>query len=158
VTHAATRRDRRFGARAAAAQRLLDDERARILQPLQAAFAHLRQGIGTDADWAQVSRSVHLAHTIERQGAVHGLDGHLRAAELTLQTMHRRAEEDADSRYPYAMHLAEIEVLHTAVDLHALQLSRLSRAEYDRAKADALAAPAPRAPSLLPQLQTVLAL
>jgi hypothetical protein len=157
VTHAAMRRAQRLCAQAAA-EGLLDDERARILQPLQHAFTRLRQGIGTDADWAQVSRAVHLADVIERQGPSHGLAGHLHDAALTLQTMHRRAEEDADSRYPYAMHLAEIEVLHTAVDLHAFQLSRINRAEYDRARADAFEPPAPRAPSLLPQHQTVLAL
>ncbi len=62
-----------------------------------------------------------------------GLAGHLHSAELTLQTLQRRAREDADSRYPYAMHLAEIDTLHTALDLHAFQLSRLSRSEYRRA-------------------------
>ena len=112
---------------------LADHERARILQPLQAAFTKLRQGVGCDADWAQLASAMNVAQAIEHQGVVRGLHEHLRHAELTLQTMHRRAEEDTGSRYPYAMHLAEIESLHTAVDLHAFQLSKLSHAEYRRA-------------------------
>ncbi len=115
------------------ARLLGDDERARILQPLQAAFTRLRQGIGDYADWARLASTMNVAQAIERQGVVRGLAGHLHSAELTLQTMHRRAEEDAGSRYPYAMHLAEIETLHTAVDLFAFQLSKLSRSEYRRA-------------------------
>lgn len=100
------------------ARLLGDDERARILQPLQAAFAHLRQGAGNHDDWLQVASAMNVAQAIEHQGVVRGLAGHLHHAELTLQTMH----------------LAEIDALHTAIDLHAFQLSKLSRAEYRRAR------------------------
>jgi hypothetical protein len=136
MKHGPRRRVRRtdaIGLAVNGAQLLADQERARILQPLQTAFTNMRQGIGSDYDWAQLASAMNVAQAIEHQGVVHGLAGHLHRAELTLQTMHRRAEEDAGSRYPYAMHLAEIETLHTAVDLYAFQLSKLSRTEYRRA-------------------------
>lgn len=113
--------------------RCLDDaERARILQPLQNAFVQLRRGVGTAGDWREISGMLAVAQAIELQRPPRGLHGHLYDAELALQTIHRRAEEDS-SRYPYALYLVEIEAIQTAIDLHAFQIARLSRNEYDDA-------------------------
>lgn len=57
IKHGPRRRVRRTDALALAingAGLLPDHERARILQPLQAAFTSMRQGIGTDHDWAHL--------------------------------------------------------------------------------------------------------
>ncbi len=113
---------------------LLDDaERARILQPLQAAFVNMRRGVGTYDDWTQLASAMNVAQAIEHQRIVRGLHGHLHIAELALETIQRRAREDTASRYPYALYLNEIDVLQTAIDLHAYQIGKLSRAEYTNA-------------------------
>jgi hypothetical protein len=113
---------------------LLDDaERARILQPLQAAFVNLRRGVGTYEDWTQMASAMNVAQAIEHQRVVRGLHGHLHTAELTLETIQRRAQEDSASRYPYALFLNEMDVLQTAIDLHAFQIGKLSRSEYTNA-------------------------
>jgi hypothetical protein len=114
------------------ASKLPNHERAQILQPLQASCARLCEGIGAQPDWANLASACNVAMAIELQGVVRGLREHLHTTELTLQTVHRRAEDDA-GRYPYALHLEEIEQLRTFLTVHAFQLGELSRGEYEKA-------------------------
>lgn len=120
------------------AGKLPAQERARILQPLQLSFSKLREGTGEYRDWAVLASAVNVAMAIELQGVVKGLREHLRSTELALQTINRRAGDDK-GRFPYALHLEEIENLRTFVDLHSFQISELSRSEYREAMRYAVA-------------------
>ncbi len=101
-----------------------------IIAPAKDALERMRQGIGTLRDWQHLASAVNISKAIERQGIVRGLAGHLKAAESALAHIHKRAEDEADSPYPYALHLGEIEVLATAIELlFDYQLRQLSRRE-----------------------------
>jgi hypothetical protein len=103
-----------------------------VLQPLQAALKALSDGVGTEMDWCQLASAVNLANAIEAQGIVKGLHEHLRAAELALQCIYRRAMP-AGAWQPTALGYVEIDALNTAAELHAFQLGQLAHGEFNRA-------------------------
>jgi hypothetical protein len=120
------------------ASKLADHERARILQPVRIAFGKLREGTATEGDWATLASACNVAMAIELQGVVKGLREHLHSTELALASINKRAQDD-EGRYPYALHIAEIEQLETFVTVHAFQLSELCRSEYNKACSYAVA-------------------
>lgn len=115
-----------------------------IVEPARASVERMTRGVGLLADWQVLASTINVAKAIERQGIVRGLAGHLTEAEATLATIHRRAEEELqrlpEARYPYALHLAEIDVLKTAIELlFEYQLKQLTRSELRAAMAYAIA-------------------
>lgn len=120
------------------ARKLAEHERARILQPTLDAFGRLREGIGAEGDWMALASACNVAMAIERQGVVRGLREHLHSTELSLAMINRRAQDER-GRYPYALHLAEIEQLQTFITVHSYQLGALSRREYEEATDYAIA-------------------
>lgn len=114
------------------AGKLPEHERAQILAPVQHSLARLCEGVAAYEDWAALASACNVGLAIERQGVVRGLREHLHSTELTLQAIRHRARDDA-GRFPYALHLQEIEQLRTFVTIHEFQLSQLSRGEYNEA-------------------------
>lgn len=120
------------------ASKLSDHDRAKILQPILIAFGKMREGTAAEGDWATLASACNVAMAIELQGIVKGLREHLHSTELALQSINKRAQDDT-GRYPYALHIAEIEQLETFVTVHTFQLSELCRSEYNRACSYAVA-------------------
>ena len=107
-------------------------ELAVVMEPILASFAHLREGVATEAQWMVLAGSVELALAIERQGVVRGVQGHLTAAERALAAIRHRAM-DSGSWRPPALYWQEIEALDTFLPIHKFQLENLSEGEWRRA-------------------------
>ncbi|WP_295378459.1 hypothetical protein [uncultured Pseudacidovorax sp.] len=119
------------------ATRRTEAELEDLLQPLRHAVKALREGIGSELDWAVTNTALITALAIERQGKMRGLREHLATAELTLQEIGRRARESGEWQ-PVELHLQEADVLNDLVWLHLEQLRRLSAAEVAQATRQAL--------------------
>lgn len=128
-------------------------ECAQILEPVRDALRAMREGVGSEAHWVTLSATAQMATSIERQGVMRGLQGHLAAATASLQAIRQRAVDGGEWRAP-ALHLGEIDTLDEFVWLHAEQLQRLSRGELMTAlnhaesvfKVSAIAEQPPQAP------------
>ncbi len=104
-----------------------------VLAPITQAFAHLRQGVATEAEWATLRANVVVSLAIEQHGVVRGLAGHLRAASQALHHIGLRGLATGAWCPPPPPHLQEIEQLDDWLWLYREQLSRLSRGEVLRA-------------------------
>ena len=102
------------------------------LQPLQAAFKALREGVATEWQWAQLASAINGAMAVEKQGVVKGVHAHLHAAELALQAIQQRAMATGTWQ-PTALYYQELDDISTAVNLHKYQLSQLSYGEVKAA-------------------------
>jgi hypothetical protein len=116
----------------ARATRATPDEVQSVLGPLSDAFKALREGVGTELQWAILAGSLNVAMTIENQGVVRGLAGHLTAAERALQGVANRAMASGAWRAT-ALYWQEIEAIDEFVSLHRFQLEQLSNGEIRRA-------------------------
>jgi hypothetical protein len=105
---------------------------------VQIALAKMREGTAAEGDWATLASTCNVAMAIELQGIVKGLREHLHSTELALASINKRAQDDT-GRYPYALHMEEIEQLQTFVTVHSFQLGELCRSEYNKACAYAIA-------------------
>ena len=103
-----------------------------ILQAVHAAHTALRRGVGTELQWAILSGTLAVAHSIHKMGVVRDIDGHLAAADVALQTIHDRATASGHWQAP-ALWFDEMESLEVFVELHALRARQLGRAEFLRA-------------------------
>lgn len=105
---------------------------ADVMQPLQAAFTALRQGMATEQQWATLASAVNCAKAIDKQGVVKGLASHLLAAELALQSIYNRAMA-AGQWQPTALYFQELDSIREAIRLHKFQLQQLSTGEVIKA-------------------------
>jgi hypothetical protein len=105
---------------------------ASVTAPLDAAFTAMRQGVGSEWDWAHACSAVNCAVAIEKQGVVKGLYGHLHSAELALQAISQRAMANGHWQAT-ALFDEEIEAIDLAIDLHKFQLQKLSTGELIKA-------------------------
>ena len=103
-----------------------------VMQPLQAAFKAMREGVATEWQWSHLASSVNAALAIERFGVVKGMHEHLRAADLALQGIYRRAMTKCEW-HSTPLYYFELDALDTAINLHKFQLTQLSRGEVIRA-------------------------
>lgn len=121
------------------AQLLSQANRDDILQPLQAAFTALREGVATELQWATIAGNVALSIAIEELGVVRGLMGHLTAADLALAGINRRAMASGCWKAT-ALYYEEIDNIREGISLYRYQLTKLSRGEYlqavDKAEAN----------------------
>jgi hypothetical protein len=120
------------------ARKIPPDEIAIVMDPILASFAGMRQGVGTEDQWCILAGSVELALSIEHQGVVRGLQGHLKAAEAALAAIKARAMERGSWK-PTALYFQEISALDDFTWLHKAQLQELSEGEWRRAHDRALA-------------------
>jgi hypothetical protein len=107
-------------------------DQATVTDPLDAAFAALRQGVASEWDWAHACSAINCAMAIEKQGVVKGLKGHLHNAELALQAISQRAMANGHWQAT-ALFDEEIEAIDCAIDLHKFQLQKLSTGEVIKA-------------------------
>lgn len=114
------------------ASRLTPTEVAAVLQPLEAGVTAMRQGQGTMTDWSAIASACTIALTIEEQGVVRGLRGHLQATDAALQAIAQRCDTNAGWQRT-ALYFHEIDALSDLVFLHRHQLEALSAAEFHRA-------------------------
>jgi hypothetical protein len=108
---------------------------AEIVEPiacLRTAARALREGVATEWEWMVVASALNVAQAIERQGVVHGLSGHLHAAEMALKAIHQRAMAGGEW-FSTPLDYQEIEDITSMVDLHEFQLSQVSYGEFRRA-------------------------
>lgn len=103
-----------------------------VMTPLRAAFDQLRCGRASEDDWCLLAGCIAMARTIERQGVVRGLSGHLAEADTALAAIEARASAPGTWRAP-VLYDHEIEAIDTFVDLHHFQLRQLSYGEFRRA-------------------------
>ncbi|OGB26222.1 MAG: hypothetical protein A3I66_00800 [Burkholderiales bacterium RIFCSPLOWO2_02_FULL_57_36] len=102
-----------------------------LLAAVQAAFKSLREGVATMHQWSILAGSLDVAKAIERQGVVRGLHEHLASADTALQSIYKRARK-VDGWKPTALHFHELDAVREFVNLHAFQIRKLSRAEFDQ--------------------------
>lgn len=111
---------------------LTASELAEVLDPLRAAAARLRQGIASEDDHAMLTGSIMMAQSIEQQGVVRGLAGHLADIARALATVGARASEGRAWFAP-TLYFHEIEAVQLFLELHEFQLRQLSFREFRRA-------------------------
>ena len=102
---------------------LTSEERAKVMTPLGAAADRMRRGQASDNDWAVLTGSLLMAQSIEKQGVVRGLAGHLDGVDRALVAIEARATR----------HFHELDAIHLLLDLHEFQLEQLSYGEFRRA-------------------------
>lgn len=132
--------------------------RLHIIAPLDTALRALREGVAVDQDVNTLARAVSIGLRMDAEYASLGMAGHFAAAAQALDAIRARAS-DARAGLPYELHLAEIEVLQTAIDLHQYQLGRIGAHHYALA-ADSVAPwlqplPAPAARAIHPQTESL---
>lgn len=114
------------------ATRLTAAELAQVIAPLRTAASHLRQGTASEDHFATVVGSLHMAQSIEQQGVVRGLAGHLAGIDAALTRIGHRANEGG-TWAPPTLYFHEIEAIALLLDLHEFQIQQLSFREYRRA-------------------------
>jgi len=103
-----------------------------IITPCANACAAIVSGCGRRDHWATLCGAINMAHSIEKQGVVRGMAGHLASIEATLLAIATRAGEDntPPTWQPPALSLDETDNLRLLVQLHQFQLAQLSYGEY----------------------------
>ena len=102
------------------------------MAPLGAAADRMRRGQASDNDWAVLTGSLLMAQSIEKQGVVRGLAGHLDGVDRALVAIEARATRAGPWRSP-TLHFHELDAVHLLLDLHEFQLEQLSYGEFRRA-------------------------
>jgi hypothetical protein len=102
-----------------------------VIDDLQATFKALREGVATRQQWDILYGQLDVAIAIEKQGVVRGLREHFASAAAALQTIYNRAHS-AKGWTPTALHFSELDALRAFVNLHAFQLRKLSRLEFEQ--------------------------
>ena len=115
------------------ATRLTRAELDEVMVPIRAAAARMRQGLATHDDHAVLDGSLRMAKSIEQQGIVRGLAGHLDDFARALAAIGARATTHAGRWSAPTLHFHEIEAIHLFLDLHLFQIKHLSFAEFRRA-------------------------
>ncbi len=99
-----------------------------ILLPLRDAMRALRRGIAQPHHVDVLHQAVRIAAHMD-QGKPLGMSGHFAAAAQAIDEIRARAC-GMSCDVPDVPHLAELEVLQTAIDLHAHQLIRIPVHHY----------------------------
>lgn len=106
-----------------------------IITPCANACAAILSGSGRRDHWVTLCSALNMALSIERQGVVRGMAGHLASIEATLLAIAARAGEDdtPPTWRPPQLSLDETDNMRLLVQLHQFQLEQLSYGEYRRA-------------------------
>ena len=115
------------------ATRLTAAELDEVMVPIRAAATRMRQGLASHDDHAMLDGSLRLAKSIEQQGIVRGLAGHLADFESALAAIGARATTSTGRWNAPTLHFHEIEAIQLFLDLHLFQIKALSFGEFRRA-------------------------
>lgn len=117
------------------ASKLRPQDVEQIITPCANACAAIVSGSGRRDHWATLCSALNLSLSIERQGVVRGMAGHLASIEASLLAIAARAgEDDTPATWqPPQLSLDEADNMRLLVQLHKFQLEQLSYGEYRRA-------------------------
>ena len=117
------------------ATKLSPQDVEQIITPCANACAAIVSGSGRREHWVTLCCSLNMSLSIERQGVVRGMSGHLASIEATLLAIAARAGEDdtPPTWQPPQLSLDETDNMRLLVQLHKFQLEQLSYGEYRRA-------------------------
>lgn len=115
------------------ATRLTAAELDEVMVPMRAAAARTRQGLATSDDLAMLTGSLRMAQSIEQQGIVRGLAGHLADIERALAAVGERARDSSGRWSSPTLYFHELEAVQLLLDLHGYQIKQLSFGEFRRA-------------------------
>lgn len=105
------------------------EDRAEVLDKLNAAVKALCTGVATEMDWSVAAGAVAVAMAVERQGIVRGLQEHLDSAERVLQAIHDRCRLPMMWLRP-TLTIQEVDAVRLLAELHTFQIEQLGRAEF----------------------------
>lgn len=105
------------------------EDRAEVLDKLNAAVKALCTGVATEMDWSVAAGAVAVAMAVERQGIVRGLQEHLDTAEQVLQAIHDRCRLPMMWLRP-TLTIQEVDAVRLLSELHTFQIEQLGRAEF----------------------------
>jgi hypothetical protein len=105
------------------------EDRAEVLDKLNAAVKALCTGVATEMDWSVAAGAVAVAMAVERQGIVRGLQEHLDTAEQVLQAIHDRCRLPMMWLRP-TLTIQEVDAVRLLAELHTFQIEQLGRAEF----------------------------
>ena len=111
-------------------------DQASVTQPIDQAFAAMRQAIGSELDWTYLASAINVAQGVEKQGVIKGLASDFHLAELALQAIRQRAVDQPGYHgqwRPVELYIDEIAVIKEAIALHKFQLKHLSTGEVIKA-------------------------
>ena len=104
------------------------EDRAEVLDKLNAAVKALSTGVATEMDWSVAAGAVAVAMAIERHGIVRGLQEHLVSAERALQAIYDRCRLPMMWLRP-TLTIQEVDAVRLLAELHTFQVEQLGRAE-----------------------------
>lgn len=111
---------------------------AHIITPVQQAFKALREGVATEWQWAHLVSAMNIADAVNLKTPIRGSRGHIQLAQLALDGIKHRAMATGEWK-PTSLHYEELDHVRDGVTIYHHQLTELSRGEYLRAEAHALA-------------------
>ncbi len=109
-----------------------------IMTPLRLAFAALREGVGTELEWAYITSAMNIADSVAITSPIRGTRGHIEPAQRALDGIMRRAMATGEWR-PTDLYLEEIDLIGDGLAIYHHQLQHLTRGEYQRAEDHAAA-------------------
>ena len=112
--------------------KLTASEIAEVMDPLRAAFTHIREGVATHQEFLVLRSILQISREIEIIGVVRGLNEHITAA-LDACNAYETRSGTADNWRPSALHFHELDALREMVDLHEFQIKQLTAAEIHEA-------------------------
>ena len=117
------------------ATKLSPQDVEQIITPCANACAAILSGSGRRDHWATLCCSLNMSLSIERQGVVRGMAGHLASIEAALLAIAARSGEDdtPPTWQPPQLSLDETDNMRLLVQLHQFQIQQLSYGEYRRA-------------------------
>lgn len=116
------------------ATKLSPQDVEQIITPYANACAAILSGTGRRDHWVTLCSALNLSLSIERQGVVRGMAGHLASIEAALLAIAARAGEDdtPPTWQPPQLSLDEIDNMRLLIQLHQFQIQQLSYGEYRR--------------------------
>lgn len=110
----------------------LTEEAVQVLMaPSRACARRLCQGVATEDQFVVFRTAMRIAHAIELQRVYRGgLGGHIEAALIACSTIHERAMVSGTWK-PVPINFNECEAITDMVDLHELQLRKLTGGQID---------------------------
>lgn len=109
-----------------------------IMTPLHLAFAALREGVGTELEWAYIVSAMNIADSVALTSPIRGTRGHIEPAQRALEGIMRRAMATGEWQAA-ELYLEELDLISDGLAIYHHQLQHLTRGEYQRAEDHAAA-------------------
>ena len=110
-----------------------------LMAPLRQAFRALREGVATEMQWAHLVSALNIADSISLTSPVRGTRGHITPAQHALDGYMRRAIQARGEWLATEVYLEERDLISDALDVYQALLQHITRGDFERAEAHALA-------------------